>query len=183
VIRLQRAEDDAGAASVVRFVDAASRHGDVLGPPADVHHLSHVVTRLLENGRAGSRFPLLRLVGRAQALSSGECDALVREVVRLRHLLAPFSADELRPAPRAAVSDPGLDGAAPLGPAPDPFPRGGGAPPRTLADAFARPLAVLEHVARLGAASRCGARFEVVRGAPDGRESVAAAPGAVQPAT
>ena len=32
---------------------------------------------------------------------------------------------------------------------------------RTLADAFAWPLFVLEHIARLGAASRRGARFEV----------------------
>jgi hypothetical protein len=166
-------ESDSAPQNVVRFVDEQSRRGHVLGRPHDLHSMGDAVTRLLEGGRAGSRFPLLRLVGRAQPLSHAECEALAREVVRLRHHLAPFSVDELRPPPRGA-SDPALDGAAPLGPAPDPFPRGDGVPPpRTLADAFAHPLAVLEHVARLGATSRCGARFEVVPAARAG----------VQPAT
>jgi hypothetical protein len=171
---LQRPECDAAPQHVVRFVDEDSRRSDVLGRVEDVHSMSDAVTRLLEGGRAGCRFPLLRLVGRVQPLSHEECEALVREVVRLRLLLAPFSVDELRPPPRAVASDPALDGAAPLGPPPDPFPRRDGPPPRTLADAFARPLGVLEHVARLGATSRCGARFEVVFLARDDHEAVRA---------
>jgi hypothetical protein len=154
---------------VVRFVDEHSGRSDVLGPVDDVVSLSDAVTRLLEGGRAGTRFPLLRLVGRARPLSQGECEALAREVVRLRQRLAPFSVDELRPPPRAGASDPALDGAAPLGASPEPFPRPEGAPPpRTLAEAFAWPLRVLEHVARLGAASHRGARFEVVADAAVG---------------
>ena len=132
--RLQRcpepSEGDAASQDLVRFVDVDSRRSDVLGRVGDVHSMSDAVTRLLEGGRAGCRFPLLRLVGRAQPLSHEECEALAREVVRLRQLLTPFSIDELRPAPRAGVCDPALDGAAPLGPSPDPFPRRDAPAPR-----------------------------------------------------
>jgi hypothetical protein len=163
---------------VIRFTDEHSGRSDALGTADAVRAMTDAVTRLLEGGHAGRRFPLLRLVGRARPLSRDECDALAREVERLRRHLAAFPVDELRPA--STTSDPALDGAAPLGPAPEPFPRPDGAPaPRTLAEAFARPLAALEVVARLGAASHRGARFEAL--APGALPVAAAARRAAAP--
>lgn len=134
----------------VRFVDAQSGRNDLLGRVAALEAMAGVVARRLEGERPGSRFPLLRLVGREQPLTPAECDALAREVARLRQMLAPVPAQVL--AEDAATTEP----------APEWFRRvdGEGAP-RSLADAFAWPLFVLEHIARLGATSRRGARFEV----------------------
>jgi len=160
----------------LRVVDEHSGIHDVVGPVDEVARMTATVTRCLEGGRVGTRFPLLRLVSRKPALSGEECDALGREIARLRALLGVISvetaaASNAEVPPAAPTSDPALAAAAPLSsdggaatsPAPfEPFPRwNGSGAPRTLADLFAWPLHVLEHVAKLGAASRRGARFEV----------------------
>lgn len=134
----------------VRFVDAQSGRNDLLGRVAALEAMAGVVARRLEGARPGSRFPLLRLVGREQPLTPTECDALAREVARLRQMLAPLP---------AKVLDEDIPAAEP---SPEWFRRvNGEGAPKNLADAFAWPLFVLEHIARLGAASRRGARFEV----------------------
>ncbi len=149
----------------VRFVDAHSGRNGVLGDAETVSALLHSVECCLEGGRPGCRFPLLRLLGRSAPLSGAECEALVREVVRLRGLLAALSADNLR-----------ADAAAPSGDEPetpaDGPPHGAFAAPvlgegnghsasaKNLAQVFAWPLSVLEHVGRLGAMGGRGARFE-----------------------
>jgi hypothetical protein len=157
----------------LRIVDEQTGVVDVVGRVESVERMAETVARCLEAGRAGTRFPLLRLVPRRPALTGEECDALSREVPRLRAVLACVGVENLRPAGPGAGSDPALSAAAPLEPAPEPFPRwNGSGAPRTLADAFAWPLHVLEHGARLGAASRRGARLEaVVDGAWDGARS------------
>ena len=159
---------------VVRIVEAHSGVSDVLGSASGVERLAQTVVARLEGGRAGTRFPLLRVLLRRGPVSAEECDALVREVVRLRAALAALPPDDA-PDPRRA-GDPALEAAAPLSPAPplSPTPSPGAsarrdATPRTLADAWARPLSVAEHVARLGGASRRGVRVEVgpdVEGGP-----------------
>jgi hypothetical protein len=159
-----RAEDPSRA--WLRIVDRHSGVHDVVGPVDAIARMTATVSRCLEGGREGSRFPLLRLVSRRPALSAEECDALGREIARLRGLLSVVSISSLedRPSP---TSDPALAAAAPLDAPrePEPFPRwNGSAAPRTLADAFAWPLHVLENVARLGAASRRGASLEVGMG-------------------
>jgi len=136
----------------VRFVDEQSGRNDLLGRVAALEALADVVTRKLESARAGSRFPLLRLVGRAEPLTALECEALAREVTRLRQVLAPLSAESVD----ATLPSDDMPAPPTAEPAPE---RTNGT--RTLADAFAWPLFVLEHIARLGAASRRGARFEV----------------------
>jgi hypothetical protein len=152
---------DGDSPLVLRGIDDHSGRSDVIGDVRAVALLHDVVARVLENGREGSRFPLLRLVGRKVALTHEECDALVREIARLRGLLAAHAVEALRAPTPDLPSDPALAAALPLDAVPEPFPRlNGNGAPRTLADAFARPLFVLEHVCRLGAAGRRGARFE-----------------------
>ena len=156
--------EPASAREVVRLVEVHSGVSDVLGSARGVERLAESVTRHLEGGRAGSRFPLLRVLLRRGPVSAAECDALAREVVRLRAALASVAVTALFDVPPPG-SAPALDAAAPLSPVPwpsDPFPRRHGeGPPKTLADAFAWPLFVAEHVARLGGASRRGVRVEV----------------------
>jgi hypothetical protein len=127
----------------VRFVDEQSGRNDLLGRVAALEAMAAVVARRLEGSRAGSRFPLLRSIGRREPLSASECEALAREVARLRQHLAPVPATTLSEEAPGAIGDDVPAAAA------------------TLADAFAVPLSVLEHIARLGAASRRGARFEI----------------------
>jgi hypothetical protein len=151
--------EPAHAEEVLRLVETHSGVSDVLGSTRGIERLTDVVAQRLEGGRAGTRFPLLRVLLRRGAVSAQECDALAREVVRLRVALASVALD----APDARrTSDPALDAAAPLStPAASPA----GAPkapaPRTLAETYARALSVVEHVARLGGASRRGVRVEV----------------------
>jgi hypothetical protein len=121
--------------------------------------LLDVVARHLEHGRPGSRFPLLQLLRRLAPLSPAECEALVREATRLKALLAPL--------PVALLADPSAPALGAPRDAPPPAPTGelfprlnGNGAPKTLADAFAWPLFVVDHLARLGAASGRGARFE-----------------------
>lgn len=183
---------DASGRLSVRFVDAHSGRNDLLGRVAALEAMAAVVARRLEGERPGSRFPLLRLVGRPTPLTAVECDSLAREVTRLRHLLAalPAAAD---PAPDTtdAAQDAAADEPAPLdadrladaAPRADAMPRAQGArdlSPRTLADAFAWPLFVLEHIARLGAASRRGARFEVGDAAAFARDRTPLSPHAAR---
>jgi hypothetical protein len=101
------------------------------------------VARRLESGRPGSRFPLLQLLRREGPVSAPECGALAFEVSRLEALLSalPCEGDEPADAREGAEAS-----AAPA--------------PRTAAHAFARPLRVLAHFARLGAASGDGLRVE-----------------------
>jgi hypothetical protein len=128
----------------VRFVDEQSGRNDLLGRVAALEAMASVVARRLEGSRAGSRFPLLRSIGRREPLSASECEALAREVARLRQHLSPMT---------LALDEDAVDGL------------GGDSSrarqDRTLAEVFAGPLSVLEHIARLGAASRRGARFEI----------------------
>lgn len=169
--------DDTGRLSV-RFVDAHSGRNDLLGRVATLEAMVAVVARRLEGERPGSRFPLLRLVGRTTPLTAVECESLAREVSRLRQLLValPAPTSTSVASPDALSLDPNASGPAAVGPSappvdreappadgatPEPSMAPRGAAPRTLADAFAWPLFVLEHIARLGAASRHGARFEV----------------------
>jgi len=170
---------DASGRLSVRFVDAHSGRNDLLGRVAALEAMAAVVARRLEGERPGSRFPLLRLVGRPTPLTAVECESLAREVTRLRHLLAALPAStsggEVAPPSDATgvagatrrSEENGRDdavGAVDGGPAPEGSPTLDAMPSagaRTLADAFAWPLFVLEHIARLGAASRRGARFEV----------------------
>jgi hypothetical protein len=163
--------EGASAHEVVRLVEAHSGVSDVLGSTHVVMRLAESVARHLEGGRAGSRFPLLRVLLRRGPVSAAECDALAREVVRLRAALASVAVSAWFDAPRPS-GDPALEAAAPLSPAPPPsdaFPRRQGeGPPKTLADAFAWPLFVAEHVARLGGASRRGVRVEVGPESPAG---------------
>lgn len=151
----------------VRFVDAHSGCNDLLGRVAALEALAAVVARRLEDARPGSRFPLLRLVGRREPLTATECDSLARETARLRQRLAAVPVGDLGAGP-GAVADPSAadDDVGPEAAparrrrdptAPDDDPR----PARTLADVYDDTLYVLEHIARLGAASRRGARFEV----------------------
>jgi hypothetical protein len=144
----ERGTDDARRLAV-RFVDEQSGRNDLLGRVASLEALADVVSRRFDGARTGSRFPLLRLIGRPEPLTASECEVLAHEVTRLRHVLAV----------PAGV----LDEDAAAGPALDEWMQShnGSERPRTLADAFAWPLFVLEHIARLGAASRRGARFEV----------------------
>jgi hypothetical protein len=153
----------------VRFVDVHSGRSAVLGGVDAVGALLRCVERCLEGGRAGTRFPLLRLVGRATPLSVPECEALVREVARLRGHLSVLAASNLLEETGPASGD---DRQTPA----DGPPRGTFSPPgaKSLADVFALPLAALEHHGRLGAISGRGARFETCE-----LEEPAAAPGAV----
>jgi hypothetical protein len=144
-----RGTDDAHRLAV-RFVDEQSGRNDLLGRVASLEALAGVVSRRLEGARTGSRFPLLQLIGRIEPLTASECEVLAREVTRLRHVLAPVPARVLD---EEADAGRGLDEWI--------HAANGAERPRTLADAFAWPLFVLEHIARLGAASRRGARFEV----------------------
>ena len=190
--RVRAAAEDAAARAWLRIVDEHSGIHDVVGPVDEVARMTATVSRCLEGGRTGARFPLLRLVSRRPALSGEECDALGREIVRLRALLGVIAAETAVEPPAGAppaadvrTSDPALAAAAPLDaaarpPAPttpaEPFPRwNGSGVPRTLADLFAWPLHVLEHVARLGATSRRGARLEVGYAASFADGSVAGA--------
>ena len=76
-------------------------------------------------------------------------------------MLSGHASDALREAPRGGDSDPALSAALPLDPVPEPFRRpDGSGPPKTLAEAFAWPLFVVERISRLGSASRRGARLE-----------------------
>ncbi|MFO0934004.1 MAG: hypothetical protein U1E39_15050 [Planctomycetota bacterium] len=177
---------DASGRLSVRFVDEHSGRNDLLGRVAALEAMAAVVARRLEGARPGSRFPLLRLVGRPTPLTAVECDSLAREVTRLRHLLSALPAtadpapDATDAAPDAAADDPAPIDADPLA---DAMPRAQGArdpSPRTLADAFAWPLFVLEHIARLGAASRRGARFEVGDAAAFARDRTPLSPHAAR---
>lgn len=155
---------DSRASLAIRFVDEHSGRNDLLGAVASFEAMANVVSKRLEGSKAGSRFPLLRLVGRREPLSAIECEALAREVTRLRSVLAPLPASAI-----ADGRDEGSRDDSALG-APtavrEIFRRlNGDGAPRTLAEAFGWPLFVLEHIARLGAASRRGARFEI--GDPD----------------
>jgi len=159
--------DDTGRLSV-RFVDAHSGRNDLLGRVATLEALAQVVARRLEGERPGSRFPLLQLVGRAAPLTADECDSLVREVARLRHRLAALPVDAAEHGTDAASTPGGAaagagEGAIDGGRPPPTFvkARPDASATGTLADAYAGPLFVLEHIARLGAASRRGARFEI----------------------
>jgi len=167
---LRHGAEEVDPRRAIRFVDLASGRNDLLGRVASLDAMAHVVARRLEGARAGSRFPLLRLIGRREALTAQECEALVREVTRLRAALAPltFFAAAGPAAPAAGASRRELDDeiAARFRPLLRTAPAHAPSPPTgdatgTLADAFAWPLSVLEHIARLGATTRRGARFEV----------------------
>ena len=145
----------------IRIVETHSGVNEVLGSAESVERMLEIVVRCLEAGRPGTRFPLVRLLARRGPISSAECDALSREMVRLGAAFEPHDVDALREPPPRADADPALSAAAPLDPVPEPFRRlNGNGAPRTLADAFAWPLFVVERVARLGSASRRGASIE-----------------------
>jgi hypothetical protein len=61
---------DASGRLSVRFVDAHSGRNDLLGRVAALEAMAAVVARRLEGARPGSRFPLLRLVGRPTPLTA-----------------------------------------------------------------------------------------------------------------
>jgi hypothetical protein len=111
----------------------------------------------LEGGRPGSRFPLLQLLRREGPISSPECGALVFEVARLRVLLSTLPLD-------------GADASAS-----PPRANGNGAP-RSLADVFGKPLSVVDHFARLGAASGDGTRVESAAADPSDSAPLAPVP-------
>ena len=146
--------------SAVRFLDLHSGRNDILGSMTSVGAMLATVALRLEGGRPGSRFPLLQLVRRAAPLSPAECDALVREVTRLKSMLAPMPLDLLEHV--APTTPAGGESATNVSaPIPELFPRlNGNGAPKNLSDEFAWPMFVLDHVARLGAASGRGARFE-----------------------
>jgi hypothetical protein len=156
--------EHASCEDVVRIVETHSGVSDVLGSARGLERLAQAVTLNLEGGRAGTRFPLLRVLLRKGPVSAQECDALAREVVRLRAALKSVSFDPPTPASRPS-GDPALDAAAPLSPTGPARPLK--APHPTLADLYARALSVAEHVARLGGASRRGVRVEVGPDLPD----------------
>ena len=153
----------------VRIVEVHSGVGDVLGSEASLGTLLDAISSRLEAGRVGARYPLVRLLSRRGPVTAGECDALSREVVRVRAGLERESADWLRGPPAGGEADPVLGAALPLDRMPEPFRRlngnggtGGNGVPKTLAEAFAWPLSVVESVTRLGSASRRGVRLEIV---------------------
>jgi hypothetical protein len=152
----------------VRFLDAGTGRIEVLGRAASVSAMLDAVARRLEGGRPGSRFPLLQLLRREGAVSAPECGALAFEVARLQSMLGalPCAGDE-PPEARDAPSTLGRGGLGSDGIGSDGIPRGASSsPPRTVAEAFSRPLRVLAHFARLGAASGDGLRLEATEPSP-----------------
>jgi hypothetical protein len=130
----------------VRFHDAGTGRSEVVGRSDAIASFLDVVARRLEGGRPGARFPLLQLLRRSGPVTSPQCGALVFEVARLRVLLG------------------GVPCEAPDAPDPAAFPAAGAAANerKTLAEAYAWPLGVLDHFSRLAAASGDGARFDDV---------------------
>lgn len=122
----------------VRFIDVHSGRGGWIASFDAVRLLVELVSRRDLIDAPGRRFPLLHVVGARRPLSGTECEALVWELARLRTLLSTIAA----PAPVDAPSSPLWR--------------------RTLADVHDATIAALDRGARLGAASRRGARFEVL---------------------
>jgi len=124
--------------------------------PVDVHAMRALVACVLtrvEGDLPGRRFPLLRVVGDRGALSGIECEALVWELARVRTILSTLPADD-------ALGRPPADGASGASEA-GLVARRLGAGRRTLADAHEATILALDRAARLGAANRRGACFEV----------------------
>lgn len=138
----------------VRFVDVHSGRGARFETFEDVTALVDCVVRRVEGTVTGRRFPLLRVVAGRRPLSGTECEALVWELARVRTILATIAA----PAAGERADVP------PSSVVPPPIVAGR----RSLADLHAATLLALDHTARLGAASRRGARFEAADGGLDG---------------
>ncbi len=124
----------------VRFIDVHSGRGASFDSFDSVRELVGVVVARMEAAGHGRRFPLLHVVEARRPLTGTECEALVWEIARLKTILSTF------PAPLPTSDTP--DAVAP------PLSR------RTLCDVHGATLSALDLAARLGAASRRGARFE-----------------------
>ncbi len=141
--------------TAVLFLDVHSGRGARFDSFDDVRALVACVAGRVEREMAGRRFPLLHVVERRRPLSGTECEALVWELARLRTILSTL--------PAVARDDDGAGApTAGLGSAT------GVAGHRTLADVHQSTILALDHAARLGAASRRGARFEADDAAPGG---------------
>ena len=128
----------------IRFVDLHSGRGASFPSFESVLELVKVVAGRMEAEGQGRRFPLLHVMEARGTLTGTECEALVWELARLKTILS-------------ALAAPVGDGAAS-----SPLPR------RTMADVYGATLSGLDLAARLGAASRRGARFEASDAGPAG---------------
>lgn len=127
----------------IRFVDVHSGRGGSFPSFEPVRELVEVVAVRMEAEGHGRRFPLLHVVGARRTLTGTECEALVWELARLRTILSTLAAPVVEGVPSA------------------PLPR------RTMADVYGATLSGLDLAARLGAASRRGARFEAADAGSD----------------
>ena len=130
-------------AGPLRFIDVHSGRGASFPSFEPVRELVELVAGRMEAEGHGRRFPLLHVVAACRTLTGTECEALVWELARLRTILSTLAAPVGEGAPSA------------------PLPR------RTMADVYAATLSGLDLAARLGAASRRGARFEAADAGSD----------------